>query len=206
MNTKDIFMRLALLAEQSGEKVSEMRLKFATEKLGVYDPDQVCAALEKLLESSRRFPTIAEIKKEMGVAEPTGRDLGTRIANLIIQAMGKYGSLNSVKQTEAIKLAIGPVAWDITNKMGGWNMCCDRAADNMTAFIAQTRDLVESYSASGLIEDGDIPATLPSLGEALQIAGEKLKEIGARPEIKQVSGEVSFSSLANKIVEGGIIE
>jgi hypothetical protein len=200
---RKIMIRLALLAEQSGDKVSETRLEYTAEKLVQYGEEKVCIALEKLLETSRRFPTIAEVKAALGVAEPSGRDLGTRVANLMIQAMGKYGSLNSVKQTEAIKLAIGHVAWDIANKMGGWNMCCDRAADNMTAFIAQTRDLVESYNASGLIEAGDIPAALPSLGEALQIAGEKLKEIGARSEIKQVSGEVSFSSLANKIIDGG---
>lgn len=201
---KKIMIRLALLAEQSGEKVSEVRLEYTAEKLFPLGCADVCAALEKLLESSRRFPTIEEIKRAMGLAEPTGRDLGNRIANLIIRAMGKYGSLNSDKHREAVRLAVGPVAWDIADKMGGWNLCCDRSADNMAAFIAQTRDLVESYSASGMIEAGAVPDFLPSLGQALVIAEEKLSQIEQRPEVKALAGDVSFSDLAKQIVEGGI--
>lgn len=97
MTMKDIMIRLALLAEQSGEKVSDTRLKFTAEKIFPFGADDVCRALEKLLESSRRFPTIQEIKFAMGVAEPTGRDLGTRVANTMIEAMGKYGSLKDRK-------------------------------------------------------------------------------------------------------------
>jgi len=200
---KKIMIRLALLAEQSGEKVSEVRLEYTAEKLFPLGCADVCAALEKLLESSRRFPTIEEIKRAMGLAEPTGRDLGNRIANLIIRAMGKYGSLNSDKHREAVRLAVGPVVWDIVDKLGGWNLCCDRAADNMTSFIAQARDLVESYSLSGLIEGGEIPDSLPSLGRALEIA-ESQRQIEQRPEVKALAGDVSFSDLANRIVEGGI--
>ena len=206
MNAKDIMLRLALLAEQSGETVSEMRLKYAVEKLSPLGADKVCAALEQLLETSRRFPTIAEIKTAMGIAEPTGRDLGTRIANLMVEAMGKYGSLNSVKQSEAIRLAIGPAAWDIADKMGGWNMCCDRAGENMTAFIAQARDLAESFAATGMLEPTQVPKSLPSLGEALQIAGNEIKAIENRKEMRLVNEGVSFSSLAKRIIDGEIEE
>ena len=73
----------------------------------------------------------------------------------------------------------------------------------MTAFIAQTRDLVESYSVSGMIEDGAVVNFLPSLGQALEMAEEKLKQIEQRPEVKEIAFDGSFSDLANRMFGSG---
>lgn len=200
---KKIMVRLALLAEQSGEKVSETRLEFTAEKLLQFGEDKVCFALEKLLESSRRFPTIAEIKKEMGIAEPTGRDLGTHVANLMIQAMGKFGSLNSAKQATALKLALGDAVWDVVERLGGWNLCCDRAGENVPSFIAQTRDLVESYASTGMLSFEQLPKALPSLHDAFKMAEEKLALKSGEKKLELVSGGATFGAVAQKIIEGG---
>jgi hypothetical protein len=198
-----IMIRLALLAEQSGDKVSETRLEFTAEKLFEYGHEKVCAALEKLLESSRRFPTIAEIKTAMGVAEPTGRDLGTHVANLMIQAMGKFGSLNSVKQSTALKLALGDAVWDIVERLGGWNLCCDRAGENISSFVAQTRDLVESYSGTGMLSFEQVPKALPSRQDAWKMAEEKIALQSGDKKIEITSGNATFGAIAQKIIEGG---
>ena len=201
---KKIMIRLALLAEQSGEKVSEVRLEYTAEKLFPLGCADVCAALEKLLDSSRRFPTIEEIKTAMGISDPaplTVRDIGTQIANLLIEAMGKYGTLNSARQTEAIKIAVGPAAWEIAAKLGGWDLCCERAGENPMAFVAQARDLAEAYRST--IKSADLPSALPSLSAALDLAdGLRLVEVEAGRDLKSLGERVSFSDLANRIVEG----
>jgi|688.fasta_scaffold419821_3 hypothetical protein len=174
---RDVMARLALLAEQSGDKVSDARLKFTAEKIFVYGAEEVCAALELLLENSRRFPTIEEIKKALGVSEIDGRDLGTHAANLLIAAMGKFGALNGVKQSLAVKVALGDSLWQIVETMGGWNLCIDRAGENISSFVAQTRDLVASYSASGVIDPKEIPTKLMTRHDAFELASAKNLEI-----------------------------
>lgn len=164
-----VLARLALLAEQSGENVSEPRLRFIAEKLLPYGAEKVCEALEKLLESSRRFPTVAEIREAMGEAEPTARDVGLHVATVLLQAVSRYGSLQpgNARGAEAIKQAIGESAWSVALKLGGWNSLCDMAGDNVTALRAQIRDLVECYTRTGQMDQTDVPMHLPAHSAAL---------------------------------------
>jgi hypothetical protein len=194
---RDVMVRLALLAEQSGDKVSDARLDFTAEKIIGYGATEVCEALELLLENSRRFPTIEEIKKALGVSEIDGRDLGTHSANLLIAAMGKFGALNGAKQSLAVKLALGESLWHIVESMGGWNLCIDRAGENLSAFVAQTRDLVASYSASGVIDAKKIPTKLMHREDAFELAGKNLSDDDT-PQIG--SGGNSFLAIAGQIL------
>jgi|688.fasta_scaffold473024_2 hypothetical protein len=180
-NSKDVMVRLALLAEQSGEKVSETRLKFTSEKiLSFGNADLVSAALEKLLESSRRFPTVDEIKKAMGFSEPTNKELGTHVANLLLQAMGKFGetSPGNLKHANAVRFAVGEQVFEIVTKMGGWNFCIERANENIPFFISQTRDLVEAYVAAKVIDKNQVPAALPSRADSFAAAEKISLEAG----------------------------
>jgi len=175
---RDVMVRLSMLADQSGEKVSDARLEFTAERILPFGADNVCAALETLLDSSRRFPTVEEIKKVMGFGERTGRDLGNHIANLLIQAMGKFGAMTpgNFKQAKAIEIALGG-AYEIVNRMGGWNLCCDRAGESLPHFIAQTRDLVESYSGTSVLDKSKIPDALISRDDAFRLAAAECEKL-----------------------------
>ena len=166
---KRLMILLALLAEQAGEQVSETRIEFIARKLLPLGPEKVCAALERMLESARRFPTVADIKGEMGIIEPSPRDEAMMLAETLISAVRKYGDLppGHFQGALAIERAIGPAAWALAIKLGGWNSVVDRIGENQSAFRAQARDVAEAYLKSGIIERGKVPASLPSHSNAL---------------------------------------
>lgn len=161
---------LAMLAEQSGEKVSEQRLEFTSERLRQYDVEQVCRALMRMVETARRFPTVGEIKAAMGVAEPTGQDEARMIAEAIMTGIRKFGYVDAgnKKTPQAIRLAIGEAAWDLVTSVGGWNAVIERATENEMACRAQLRDLAEANLKSGGIKRGGLPGRPMSASEAIQ--------------------------------------
>lgn len=54
---------LAIIAEQTGEDVSPARADFVVDRLLKLDHRLVILALERILESSRRFPTVQEVRQ-----------------------------------------------------------------------------------------------------------------------------------------------
>src|SRR5689334_17808421 len=88
---KHVVALLGLLAEQSGEKVSDARLEFIARKLTELGANESCIALNKMLETARRFPTVAEVKALMGLAEPTARDYGNELAGVILNTIARVG-------------------------------------------------------------------------------------------------------------------
>lgn len=164
---KKVLSLLALLSEQSGEKVSPARLEFLAETLCEISPDKAVVALKKLLESARRFPTVAEVKAEMGMAEPTARDIGNEIAGLIVNTMARVGIPVGPSGVRIRDDMLGPAALFVVDKLGGWPAVVEQAGQNLTALKAQVRDLAESYVKTGHIHAKDIPSSLPSYGQAL---------------------------------------
>lgn len=159
---------LGLLAEQAGEKVTEARIVWLAERLLPLGPVEVAKALERMLDSARRFPTVAEVKAEMGIAEPTARDEALLVADTILSAITKYGYSNSRRHLAAVEWALGPSIWELVKRQGGWNAVCERTDDGETGiFRAQVRDLAESYLKTGVMERGLVPPSLPSRAAAL---------------------------------------
>lgn len=181
---KHIVALLGMIAEQSGEKVSDARLEFIARSLTALGATEACAALTKMLESARRFPTVAEVKAAMGMAEPTARDYGNEIAGLIVNTMGRVGIPVGPKGIEARDKMLGPAALYVVDKMGGWANVVEQAGQNLTALKATARDLAEAYVKTGHIDPKDIPQALPSYGQALLPETKQALEILELPQPK----------------------
>lgn len=173
MNYEEKIMALlAMMAEQSGETVSDMRLEFTCKRLMEMDCELVVKALYKLIDTCRRFPTLGEIKQQMGDYDPTAKDTALQIVDTVFQGISRYGSLppGNTKTAIAIERALGPTVWEVVKRQGGWNSVVERAGENQAAYRAQLRDLVESYMKCGVIAAKNIPTELPGLHTALSRA------------------------------------
>lgn len=158
-----------MLAEQCKEQVSQQRIVFMVQQLTPLGESEVVTALTKLLESARRFPTIAEIKEQMGLAGATPRDAANEIASVILTTVARVGVPVGPSGVRARDGMLGDAALFIVDKLGGWNTVVDQAGENVTALRAQIRDLAEGYIRSGhVVPDG--PRQLPSYGAALALA------------------------------------
>lgn len=159
-SSADVLVLLAMLAEQSGETVSPQRIDFTGQRLlALADADRVCAALTSLLESARRFPTVAEVRAEMGMSEPTAKDEALLISNAICSALVRFGWLQPgyTIGAKARERAVGAGAWEVITRAGGWNAVLDRLGENESALRAQLRDLCEAYLRTGIIDRGQLP-------------------------------------------------
>jgi hypothetical protein len=169
-NENHVLMLLAMIAEQSGETVSETRLDFVGRKLlELGPPAQICHALERLMESCRRFPTVAEVKEQIGIADPSARDAALMLADRVLAGVSKYGELQpgNLKGCRAIEKALGPAAWELVTRQGGWNAVVDRAVQ-AASLRAQLRDAAESYLKCGVIKRESVQGDkLPSYHQAL---------------------------------------
>jgi hypothetical protein len=130
---------------------------------------QLVAALQRLLDGARRFPTVNDVKAELGIGEPTMRDYALSVADKIFQAISRYGALppGNVHTGEAIRRALGPAIWKIVERQGGWNAVVERAGEHQASYRAQLRDLAESYARTGIINPAEVPERLPTLAAAL---------------------------------------
>jgi hypothetical protein len=177
---KQILALLALLAESSGENVTEARLSFTASRLTDLDPEKVCAALSELLESARRFPTVAEIKAKMGIKEVTELDEARLVADRILEGVPKYGSVSGEnrRSSAAIELAMGEACWTVIRRFGGWNLIVDLAGENMSGLRAQLRDAASTYLSTGIIDRGNIPRDpVPTFSVALTEVDKRFPEI-----------------------------
>lgn len=171
MTKSQVLIMLAMLAEQSGEKVSEGRVDFVGQSLlQVAPPEQIIIALNKLLRSSRRFPTVGEVEEVMGVAQPTAKDEALQIADCVIQAAIRFGWLQPdyVEGAKARELAVGPAGWEVIKRQGGWNNLLERLGENQMALRAQLRDIAQTYLKTGIIAPGGTPIAPPSPFQALE--------------------------------------
>lgn len=160
MSRSQVLVLLAMLAEQSGDSVSESRVDFVGRSLlETAPPEKIIIALNRLLRSSRRFPTVGEVEEAMGTAMPTAKDQALLIADTIIQAAIRFGWCEPGygDGMEARRLAVGPTSWEVINRQGGWNNILDRLGENQMALRAQLRDVAESYFRTGVITEADVP-------------------------------------------------
>lgn len=188
-NRTYLLMLLAMLAEQSGENVSETRIEFVARRLMELAPlPDLCRAIEKMLDSARKFPTVEEVKRALGKVDPSAADEGRLLSETLASAVAKYGSLQpgNVKGALAIEQAIGPAAWEVVLRAGGWNTIVDRMGENASAFRAQMRDLATSLLETGAIPRGKVPEKLPSHAASLTaVANHPQLEACERAELEK---------------------
>lgn len=184
MSGAKIIAFLALLAEQSGENVSPARIEFMARKLLPFDHERVCNALEGLLETARRFPTVAEIKSAMGVNDASDADKGREAAERIYAAICRFGS--QMKLWDEIKAFIGPIGVEVVKMQGGWLQLCETTTnDNSPTLKAQWRELAEVLVRKNVAGDYNAPQ-FPSLSA------------GFRAQIKELETKSTPNYLRDK--------
>lgn len=184
---EDLMVLLGLLAEASGESVSPLRLEFTAKTLFPLGAREVCATLERMLQSARRFPTVSEVKAEMGMSELTHEDEARMIVERIAKAVGMFGEIppGNQKTPGAVRIAIGEAAWDAVGKSGGWNALISRFGENEMATRAQLRDIVSVYLRTGQLERGTLPEAISAsaaLSESVKQWNSALPESRMTPE------------------------
>ena len=162
----DVLMMLAVMAEQSGEQVSEARIEFVARRLEPYGLERVVETLEKMVDTHRRFPTVGEIKQAMGVSEQSNEDKGREVGELIWAAICRFGSVMS--RWPEIAAAIGPIGVEVVKRQGGWMTICEIATnDNATTLKAQWRELAQVLARKP-VGELDVPPDFTRLPEAAQ--------------------------------------
>ena len=176
---------LAMLAEQSGEQVSKHRLEFIVRSLAAHADARVVAGLEKLLKTSRRFPTLGEIEAAMGVGEPTDADKGREVGERIYTAIGRWGT-QSRNNWPAIAEYIGPIGVKVVEMQGGWQQVCETTDyDNAGMLKAQWRELAAVLArkeAAGTLDEAPKFAKLPEGASAA------IGELGAKLSLNPRGG------------------
>lgn len=172
---------LVLLAEQSGEKVSESRMEFMARRLLPLGADRVCGALEKMLDKARRFPTVAEVKTELGIVDApvSDEDKGREVGERIWAALCKWGS--QLSRWDEISTYIGPIGVEVVKMQGGWQAICDVATNDQAAALkAQWRGLAIILAAKGSRgtldeppEFGSLPGSVSELADRFTLVAPK---------------------------------
>lgn len=178
---------LAILAEQCSEKASDQRLAWMAQKLVVHGLQPCATAIEALMSSARRFPTVSEIEREMGVgaASVDSEAIGREIADKIYTAMRKLGAWKD--RRHRVDEFLGPVGVEVVRQLGGWEyLCATTHEDDIPILKAQWRE-----SAIGIaerIKRGDLNA----------VPGAALIGIPQKPGLNAVD-----SSSLLKLISGG---
>lgn len=162
---------LAMTAKQTSEQLDEIRAEFYRERLEPLGYDRANEALSRLLESARRFPTVAEIKAAMGVTDASDDDKAREVGERIWGAIGKYGYQVSVSGQIRVNDYLGPIGVEVARMQGGWNTICEIATmDNGATLKAQWRELaavIIRKQRGGRLEAPPEFAPLPEKAAAL---------------------------------------
>lgn len=171
--TNDLLLLLAVMAEQSGEPVSEMRIEMVARRLEPLGIDAVCQALEKLVDSSRRFPTVAEVKAAMGLTDISDEDRAREVGERIYAGIARFGSLlpgsaSAARRWQEIEAFLGPIGTEVVRMQGGWNALCELATNaNAPTLKSQWRELAGVLVRKAKAGDLETP---PSFAAALPAA------------------------------------
>jgi hypothetical protein len=174
MGHKRVAALLGMIAEQSHEVVSEDRIEFLLSRLEGLDLGKLEVALSRILESARRFPTVAEIKAEMGEGDATARDRALLVADRVIAGITKLGEVTSVGTAAAVPLVIGQTAFEVVQAMGGWNHVVNMA-ENIGVLRAQIRDIAEAGFKTGRFEGSPEGEDTRSAFQAIREANRRLE-------------------------------
>lgn len=143
---------IKILAESTGQTLSEERFRFILTQTKDIPEPRLFAALAQLASTARTFPTVHDIRKICGVAQPDTMDHAVQIANRILEVIPKVGEVQSSTGGKALKLMLGENASFVVDRMGGWNNVLEGANEGMNALRAQLRETARSYIDTGQID------------------------------------------------------
>lgn len=168
----EIAKRLYALAKMCSFEFTEYLLELYLQQFEDLDGQLVCKAIENLIvnrKATDKFPSIADIRGlVVPVAQP--KQEAVMAANLIIQAVGKFGYMNY----EEAKDFVGSLGWRVVEMHGGWSALCSMLNhENTTFYKAQFKELAETLLAK---EKAGTLNQAPQLGQGESEKVYKLKE------------------------------
>lgn len=127
---------------------------------------------------NRNYPLPGEIRA-LVLNQIDPKDVAREVATSIVHAISKFGYNNS----SSAEHSLGPKAWRIVERFGGWNYLCENLGDqiDVTTFIAQARDLAESETKHGV--------------EALELAAKQI------PRATQIAALLGQGCDLNRAIE-----
>jgi len=133
------FETLRKFAMLKGYEVTTERIEGYVEYLKEYNHDEVMAAFKNLFESSHRFPDLSDIIK---IIKPplTETDKANEVMGAIMEALQSFGPM----QPKEARAKLGPIAWFVVERVGGWNSLCMATYDQLNSMRAQVRDMAKA--------------------------------------------------------------
>ena len=178
------------MAEAMGRQLTEAGIKHYLQFLDDIDTGTVVWALQELIKTESRMPTVADIRR---IAKPeesiTVEHDAIEASNRIVQAMGKYGWINP----EQAKEFIGELGWAVVQREGGWrNVCEHTKTEDLPITKAQWRNLAKAIAIRARAGVLNSPPGLPKpTNEGMRLLGVKIDEVlkdvpgSARDVVKQ---------------------
>lgn len=164
--TQRLVGEFACLGEYYRQPLSDQVCVFYAQDLCDLPYTSVVSALRRMRrDPKRRFvPMPAEIRE---AATPVGQgdehavDLAARIAS----AISKFGYPHAARA----QAFIGPVGWDVVERLGGWQpLCQSLTTDKMQTFYAQTREMCRTALQQAThARDADTPGLMDTQLTAL---------------------------------------
>lgn len=142
---EQVYEALRRLAIFKGDNPTDERLKLYCEYLEKYDCDKILFALKSLLENLNRFPDISDIIKLINPSLDANEDANV-ILGEIMEALASFGSMQSIEA----KKSLGPIAWTVVLKIGGWDCLCKMGYSDLNSARAQMREMAKSVIKSSL--------------------------------------------------------
>jgi hypothetical protein len=97
--------------------------------------------LDHWIRNESWFPSIADIRKSLGVHDEDPETQCRQVAANIQAAMRKFGWAREIEA----KTWLGDLAWSVVNGVGGWQFLSDVTLVNHATVFAQIRELAKSY-------------------------------------------------------------
>ena len=169
-NIYDILVKISVLYN---EPPSEQKLMIYCSILSEYDLKDIKAAIKEAVKTCKYYPSLAEIidiiKNKPNVSH---QDESNEMAGAILEAVRIYGYGG---ENEA-RIYLGPEAWHVVERFGGWRSICMTDIDALPTIRAQLRSL--SHAALSYKEK-----IVEGLTPKLDYERETIKRLSARDTI-----------------------
>jgi len=136
---------LTVIADLVGYSLTEEVIALYLHHMQGKDLEAAAVGLQRLsrsLKPGKGFPSVDEILESMGDGGSADEDKARDAASLIVAAVRRFGS---VRQENLVEEYVGPLAWAVVKRQGGWLAVCESLTNqNIGLMQSQWRDLAKS--------------------------------------------------------------
>jgi len=202
VNTQAIKAHYAKLSRYYGYQIDEYMIRAYAADLEDFDQRDVERALNhmRMDPARRRLPLPGEVRHFL--RPKLSRDAEAQeIVSRIFANLGPVGRNN----TEKAQAVLGPVAWEVVKRMGGWALLCNSDERDRNIQYAQAREQAKACLEASEIEHRaldhgrPLPEIEPSSKRADPLPiGDVLRSLGKGPDGKSHLGRPPIPALQHK--------